>query len=258
LKGTLTEEEDRKLGKNLHSPNKHVREEAQQRLKVLMKQQRDSEYRFYDHEKFKKAVPVWSHVRKANPREEPIDKFKGDKSGRIPRHLIFRRGYLFMENDENNDVRSGIHFICFQKNIDEGFEFIKRNWLNNKNFPTPSAGPGLKRTFTEQELDSRRRRGRFTVDELIGIRNDLSKRRLVGLGSEKDYDRALLDAGFDAKSYNPQSRGHDSGTTTNTQNTGREGLAGPSELGINPIGQFLAIIPMGEDATLYRLFQIKA
>ena len=31
----------------------------------------------------------------------------------------------------------------------------------------------------------------------------------------------------------------------NAQNTGREGLAGPSELGVNPTGEFLAIVPFG-------------
>ena len=30
-----------------------------------------------------------------------------------------------------------------------------------------------------------------------------------------------------------------------TQNTGREGLAGPSELGVVPTGDFIAIIPFG-------------
>jgi hypothetical protein len=30
-----------------------------------------------------------------------------------------------------------------------------------------------------------------------------------------------------------------------TQNTGREGLAGPSELGVTPVGDFMAVIPFG-------------
>jgi Dyp-type peroxidase family len=248
LKGTLTDEQDKKLAQNLQSPNQRVREQAEKCLKELTKQQRDPTYRFYDEDRFKKAVPVWSHVRKANPREELIDIAKGSKNGRIGSHLIFRRGFLFVENDENDDVRSGLHFICFQRNIDEGFEFIKRNWLNNKNFPTPFPAPGLKRTFTQQELDSRRRRGRFTGDELIRIRYDLGKRRLIGLEAEKDFNQALHDAGFNSKRYREDStRDRSSGIpiTVDTQNTGREGLAGPSELGVNPTGQFLAISPMG-------------
>lgn len=228
LKGTLSDEEDKKLSQNLQSPHQRVCEQAEKRLKELIKNQRDPINRFYDQDKFKKAVPVWSHVRKANPREELIDKYKGSKNGRIGRHLIFRRGFLFVESDENADVRSGLHFICFQRNIDDGFEFIKRNWLNNKNFPVPVSGPGLKRTFTEQEFGSRHKHGRLTDEELVRIRNDLAKRKVLGLEAEKDFNQALRDA-----------------KVVDTQNTGREGLAGPSELGVNPTGNFLAIIPMG-------------
>lgn len=248
LKGTLSHEEDKILGQNLQSPNDRVREEAERKLKELIKQQRDPTKRFYDDDKFKNAVPSWSHIRKANPREEMIDKYKGDKNGRIGRHLIFRRGFLFVENDENNDVRSGLQFVCFQRNIDNGFEFIKKNWLNNKNFPIPFAGPALKRTFTEHELIKRHKHGRLTGDELDRIKSDLGKRKLLGLESNKDFNQALRDAGFDptqyiGKSIKDQITGDP--IITNTQNTGREGLAGPSELGVNPTGQFLAIVLLG-------------
>jgi hypothetical protein len=155
---------------------------------------------------------------------------------------------LFVENDQNNDVRSGLLFICFQRNIDEGFEFIKKNWLNNKNFPVPFSGPNLKRTFTPQELSSRHKHGRLTSEELFQIKNDLGKRRLLGLEADKDFNQALRDAGFDVRRY-PVQRINDriTGVTivTDSQNTGREGLAGPSEMGAIPAGQFLAIIPMG-------------
>jgi Dyp-type peroxidase family len=248
LKGTLTDEEDKKLGQNLQSPNQRVREQAEKRLKELFNRQSDPSTRLYDEEKYKKAVPAWSHVRKANPREELIDKYRGSKNGRIRSHLIFRRGFLFVESDENADVRSGLHFICFQRNIDDGFEFIKRHWLNNKNFPVPFSEPWLKRTFTEQELDSRHRHGRLSGEELVRIRNDMGKRKLLGLEAEKDFNQALRDAGFDSNRYLARSMKDPlsgSPIVVDTQNTGREGLAGPSELGVNPTGGFLAIIPMG-------------
>jgi Dyp-type peroxidase family len=248
LKGTLTDEEDKILGQNLNSPNDRVREEAQKKLKELIKQQRDPSERFYDNIKFKNAVPAWSHIRKANPREELIDKYKGDKNGRIAKHQIFRRGFLFVENDQNNDVRSGLLFICFQRNIDEGFEFIKKNWLNNKNFPVPFSGPNLKRTFTPHELSSRHKHGCLTSEELFQIKNDLGKRRLLGLEADKDFNQALLDAGFDVSRYLVQpinDRITGVPIVTDSQNTGREGLAGPSEMGSIPSGQFLAIVPIG-------------
>jgi Dyp-type peroxidase family len=248
LKGTLSDEEDKIVGQKLNSPNNLVREQGLKRLKELTKEQRDPSKRFYDDMKFKNAVPAWSHIRKANPREELVDKYKGDKNGRIARHQIFRRGYLFVENDINNDVRSGLLFICFQRNIDEGFEFIKKNWLNNKNFPVPFSGPNLKRTFTSQELSNRHKHGRLTSEELIQIRNDLGKRRLLGLESDNDFNDALRDAGFAVRRF-PAQTVKDGITgnpiVTDSQNTGREGLAGPSEMGAMPAGQFFAIIPMG-------------
>jgi Dyp-type peroxidase family len=243
LKGTLSDEEDKILGQNLNSPNNRVREEAQKKLKEHIKQQRDPSNRFYDDIRFKNAVPAWSHIRKANPREELIDKNKGNKNGRIAKHQIFRRGYMFVENDQNNDVRSGLLFICFQRNINEGFEFIKKNWLNNKNFPIPFSGPNLKRMFTAQELCSRHKHGRLTLEELFQIKSDLSKRRLLGLEADKDFIQALRDAGFDARRHPIHIAG--STTVTDSQNTGREGLAGPSEMGVIPAGQFLAIVPKG-------------
>jgi hypothetical protein len=155
---------------------------------------------------------------------------------------------LFVENDQNNVVRSGLLFICFQRNIDEGFEFIKKNWLNNKNFPVPFSGPNLKRSFTPQELSSRHRHGRLTSEELFQIKNDLGKRRLLGLEADKDFNNALRDAGFDVSRY-PVQPINDRITgvpiVTDSQNSGREGLAGPSKMGTIPAGQFLAIVPMG-------------
>ena len=97
-------------------------------------------------------------------------------------------------------------------------------------------------------MGSRHRHGRLTGDELVRIRNDLGKRRLLGLEDEKDFNQALRDAGFDSKGYLAHpTTDYLSGIpiVAEIQNTGREGLAGPSEFGVNPTGQFLAIIPMG-------------
>jgi Dyp-type peroxidase family len=247
LLGTLSHDEERKLSQNLQSTNFRIRQEAAIKLKVWLNKQKDPSTRFYDDNKYKNAVPAWSHVRKANPREELIDKSKGDVKGRIGKHLIFRRGYLFIENDENSDFRSGLQFICFQKNIKNGFEFIKKNWLNNQNFPVPISGPSLRRTFTERELVERHKHGRLTRRELIEIKYDMSKRKLLGLGADGDFNQALRQAGYDPTRRPGESVNDQIGNqlTANTQNTGREGLAGPSELGVSPTGQILAIIPMG-------------
>jgi Dyp-type peroxidase family len=191
---------------------------AKEKLRKLLDDQSDPEKPFYDSETYKNNVPAWSHVRKANPRQEKMPDGK-----RIEKRIIFRRGYLFMETGLNNRTASGLLFVSFQRDIENSFEFVKKNWLNNKNFPTPKI-----RAFTKHELNKRHSQGRFSLTTLGQIRLDISKRHLLGL-DDSDVLKDKLDETKD----------------DDTQNTGREGLAGPSELGVVPTGDFIAIIPFG-------------
>lgn len=191
---------------------------AKEKLRKLLDDQSDPEKPFYDFENFNRNVPAWSHVRKANPRQEKIVNGK-----RIDKRLIFRRGYPFIETGLNNETISGLLFVSFQRDVENSFEFIKKNWFNEKKFPTPEI-----RAFTKHELKKRYSQGRFSSGELERIRSDFSKRQLLGL----DDSDVLKDKIEEIE--NPD-----------TQFTGREGLAGPSELGVIPTGEFLAIIPYG-------------
>jgi Dyp-type peroxidase family len=191
---------------------------AKEKLRKLIDDQTDPEKLFYDSEIYKHNVPAWSHVRKANPRQEKMPDGK-----RIEKRTIFRRGYPFMETGLNNRTVSGILFVSFQRDIENSFEFVKKNWLNNKNFPTP-----IVRAFTKHELNKRHSQGRFSLTTLEQIRLDMSKRHLLGL-DDIDVLKDKLEETKDG----------------DTQNTGREGLAGPSELGVVPTGDFIAIIPFG-------------
>jgi Dyp-type peroxidase family len=250
LLGTLDEEEDERLALNLRSNNEDVSKEAAFDIKQLLKVQMNPETRFFDknentievqgkHKKYKIdskkiriAVPAWSHVRKANPRREDG----------VPPIIIFRRGYLFVETGLNNKIRSGLLFVCFQKDIENGFEYIKKNFLNNKNFPVPAL-----RDFTEDELKERHKSGRFSVTELNHLTSN--ERKALGLDDEA-FNNALEEAGvvkpdidknFTSKDIDKK----DLSLVPDTQNTGREGLAGPSEHGVIPTGEFLAIVPYG-------------
>jgi hypothetical protein len=127
----------------------------------------------------RKRVQAWSHVRKANPRRE-----NGE-----PEKIIFRRGYPFVGTGPNNKILSGLLFVCFQKDIQNGFEFIKRNWLNNKNFPVPE-----KRGFTDDEKRQRRKVGRLSADELLRL--SPQQRKDYGLDNLEDFNQALQDAGI--------------------------------------------------------------
>jgi Dyp-type peroxidase family len=192
---------------------------AREKLRKLIEEQSDPGKPFYDSDSFKNNVPAWSHIRKANPRQEKL--LPGGK--RIDKRLIFRRGYLFTEGGLNNKIISGLLFISFQRDIENSFEFIRKNWLNQKKFPTPEPRP-----FTRHELKTRHSHGRLSTEELEKIMRDLSKNYVLGLDDSDVLKRKIEETEDD-----------------DAQNTGKEGLAGPSKLGVIPAGEFLAIIPYG-------------
>ena len=85
--------------------------------------------------------PIGSHVRRSNPRDSP---------GPDPetalltanRHRIMRRGrsygHRLSETDPNpmvDDGRErGLHFICFNTDLQRQFEFVQQTWVNNPQF----------------------------------------------------------------------------------------------------------------------------
>jgi Dyp-type peroxidase family len=204
LLGTLSKDEDEKLALEMRSNEENVRMRAMTRWKNLYNQQKFPDTRFYDpaHTQFRGIqleCPVWSHVRKANPRQ-------ADGAARI---LIFRRGYLFNEDGPNGKSSSGLLFICFQRDVERGFEYIKKKFLNNENFPVPER----RKNFNSKELQKRHQQGRFTIAE---------QQKLLNIG--KSCKVAIED---------------------DTQNTGRDGLSGPSENGVYPQGQFPITTTLG-------------
>jgi Dyp-type peroxidase family len=251
LRGTLKEDDDASLARDLRSNNEKVRKDAALDIEKLLAIQTDPAKRFYDKTgdiitvpgkrmtyeinpaEIRKRVQSWSHVRKANPRREDDQ----------PEIIIFRRGYPFVETELNNKIVSGLLFVCFQNDIKNGFEFIKTKWFNNKNFPVPE-----KREFTEDEERQRLKLGRLSAYDLLNLSKQQRKDR--GLGEDDDFNQALQDAGvvnpdIDNKFNSGDIDKNDPGLVPDTQNTGREGLAGPSEHGTVPTGEFLAIVPFG-------------
>lgn len=201
LLGTLSKDQDRKLALDMHSTNEIVRRTAIKKWKNLYDKQKNPEERFFDIRKpqyrsIQLECPVWSHVRKANPREADGE----------PKRLIFRRGYLYAEDGVNGKSKSGLLFICFQRDIEKGFEFIKKNFLNNKNFPIPQ-----RRKFNLFEMQKRCQEGKHSM---------IVSKRKIGT-----YDDSIINA--------------------DSQNTGRDGLSGPSELGVYAQGQFLIALALG-------------
>ncbi len=76
-------------------------------------------------------VPLNSHVRKANPR-------LGEESDK---RRMLRRGFLYMNGvDKSGLLDAGFLFQGFCRNIEEQFEFVKRNYMTNRHFPKQNTG----------------------------------------------------------------------------------------------------------------------
>jgi deferrochelatase/peroxidase EfeB len=73
------------------------------------------------------ACPLGAHARRANPR----DALPGGAEQTM-RHRIIRRGMPYHQGgDELRPERQGLAFVCFNASIENGFEFIQGNWIND-------------------------------------------------------------------------------------------------------------------------------
>ncbi|KXS94273.1 hypothetical protein AC579_7278 [Pseudocercospora musae] len=80
------------------------------------------------------VCPIGAHVRKTNPRGD-----LGRKN--VDRNRILRRGIPYgPEIEEDADAERGLLFVCYQSNLNAGFEFIQKFWANNPTFRFPGGG----------------------------------------------------------------------------------------------------------------------
>jgi len=143
LLGTLSVMDEERLGSDLKSSNPAIRKHAMGRLTKLIDPQRNPDYKFFDPMDMRnmnivKYCKKSSHVRSSNPRN----------SGANSHRVIFRNGYLFMEEHSSHPAKTGLLFISFQKDI-KIFEEMKRNIASNlsknsigKSFNTLTLGGG--------------------------------------------------------------------------------------------------------------------
>ncbi|UUU25818.1 Dyp-type peroxidase [Streptomyces sp. DSM 40750] len=95
-----------------------------------------------------KVTPLWSHLRKTNPR----DGFKDPKTSqfvddtRFNHRRIMRRGIPYgLPFDPSAsalngpDAPRGLVFVSYQADLFRQFEFIQRDWMNDETFPQPNA-----------------------------------------------------------------------------------------------------------------------
>jgi Dyp-type peroxidase family len=106
-----------------------------------------------------KFTPRSGHVRKAYPRDEQFLNLNGTEntSGSLNEsdtqtHRILRRGipfgaYMRFPTEglggqfTDDGVARGLLFLCYQRSIEDQFEFILTRWVNRHNFP--DAGDGV-------------------------------------------------------------------------------------------------------------------
>jgi Dyp-type peroxidase family len=69
-------------------------------------------------------TPRFAHIRKTNPRNDPVFR---DRT-----HRMLRRGIPFTEKDGER----GLLFNAFMANIEYQFEIVQREWANNRRFPS--------------------------------------------------------------------------------------------------------------------------
>lgn len=127
LLGTLSYEEEKGLVSDIHSIDQTKRKRAITRLRRLIDDQRDPKKRFFDrydsrYVRIYKDCPILSHVRKVNPRTQM----------EMRSRVIFRRGYLYTQEELADRSKSGLLFISFQKDV-KIFEDMKKDMTQRTN-----------------------------------------------------------------------------------------------------------------------------
>ena len=93
------------------------------------------------------TTPRFSHIRKANPRDDGRD-LDGPEANRLINrtHRILRRGITYgvpWAKDPSPQADRGLLFICYQRDLVQQFEYIQKIWANNQEFPLPERDGAL-------------------------------------------------------------------------------------------------------------------
>ncbi|WP_049718225.1 Dyp-type peroxidase [Streptomyces caatingaensis] len=88
-------------------------------------------------------TPLFSHLRKTNPRDGLFEKGEFVPEDLIDTARIMRRGIPYgrpfnpMSNDPamGPDGERGLAFVCYQADLVGQFEFVQHDWINESDFP---------------------------------------------------------------------------------------------------------------------------
>ena len=78
--------------------------------------------------------PIGSHIRRANPRDDFEDNGPAKSLSLTKKHRLIRRGRNYKTDADATGEEVGLHFVCFNADIAEQFEFIQHTWVNYPHF----------------------------------------------------------------------------------------------------------------------------
>jgi Dyp-type peroxidase family len=135
----------------------------------------DNDFQYVREDPLGHGCPLGAHIRRTNPRDALGTKAGDETLANL--HRLIRRGRAYgkpLAKDMTpdavlaqgpDDVERGLHFICFNANIERQFEFVQQTWSNSAKFaglrndPDPLTGARYlpDSQFTIQQQGVRRR-----------------------------------------------------------------------------------------------------
>jgi Dyp-type peroxidase family len=95
---------------------------------------RSNDFTFGDTDKFPPVCPFAAHIRKVNPRADPVE--GGGPRSTLTRRFL-RRGIPYIDSPSDR----GLIFVSYQSSTQNQFEFVSRQWVSRADLPVvPPAG----------------------------------------------------------------------------------------------------------------------
>jgi Dyp-type peroxidase family len=109
---------------------------------------RNNDFEFGPDDPDGSKCPYAAHIRKSYPRNDSTEGRDNDSSeADTQKHRVMRRGIPFgpelgpaETNSKQTHNSRGLMFVCYQTSIEDQFEFILKNWVNNPDFALADAG----------------------------------------------------------------------------------------------------------------------
>ena len=95
-----------------------------------------NEFAFGDGDKFPPVCPFAAHIRKVNPRADPVE--GGGPRSTLTRRFL-RRGIPYTDSPSDR----GLIFVSYQSSIQNQFEFVSRQWASRDDLPVIPPGGGI-------------------------------------------------------------------------------------------------------------------